>query len=87
VGVVYLTKQEPPSEIAGRQASAQEIYSGEVNNAMIAAGMRALERFESTPGGLGKTRAEMVARIYSAMEEIRRLCSQEVLGEPESAEQ
>jgi hypothetical protein len=55
-----------------RQAGAQEIYSGEVDSDMIAAGMRAHKDFESLPGSPSKTIAEMVARIYSAMEHVRR---------------
>jgi hypothetical protein len=55
-----------------RQASAEEIYSGEIDSDMIAAGMRVHREFESRQDSPSKTPAEMVARIYSVMEAIRR---------------
>ena len=60
-----------------RQASADEIYSEEVTTVMVAAGMSAHRQFDAASAGPDKTRAEMVARVYAAMEETRRLGSGE----------
>ena len=70
-----------------RQASAQEIYSEEVDNGMIRAGMCAHKDFCAMPEGPGKARAEMVARIYAAMEASRRSGLQETSPVPMPAEQ